>query len=75
MIGRASVIGSSSLAEAELRLLPRLATHHSFREIGEQLHVPPHTVKMQAIAIYRKLGVSSRSQAIQRAQHLGLLVT
>jgi LuxR family maltose regulon positive regulatory protein len=71
----ADVIGASSLTAAELRLLPLLATHHSFREIGERLHLSPHTVKTQAIAIYRKLGVSSRSQAIQHAQDLGLLVT
>jgi LuxR family transcriptional regulator, maltose regulon positive regulatory protein len=71
---RADVIGASSLTAAELRLLPLLATHHSFREIGERLHLSPHTVKTQAIAIYRKLGVSSRSQAIQHAQDLGLLV-
>jgi LuxR family transcriptional regulator, maltose regulon positive regulatory protein len=68
------VIGASSLTAAELRLLPLLATHYSFREIGERLHLSPHTVKTQAIAIYRKLGVSSRSQAIQHAQDLGLLV-
>ncbi len=71
----ADVIGASSLTAAELRLLPLLATYHSFREIGERLHLSPHTVKTQAIAIYRKLGVSSRSQAIQHAQDLGLLVT
>jgi LuxR family maltose regulon positive regulatory protein len=71
---RADVIGASSLTTAELRVLPLLATHHPFREIGERLHVSPHTVKTQAIAIYRKLGVSSRGEAIQRAQDLGLLV-
>ncbi len=60
-------------AAAELRLLPHLATHRSFREIGEGLHLSPHTVKTQAIAIYRKFGVSSRSPTIQRAQDLGLL--
>jgi LuxR family maltose regulon positive regulatory protein len=70
---RADVIGASSLTAAELRLLPMLATHHSFREIGERLHLSPHTVKTHALAIYRKLGVSSRSQAIQHTQHLGLL--
>jgi LuxR family transcriptional regulator, maltose regulon positive regulatory protein len=71
---RADVLGASALTAAELRVLPLLATHHSFREIGEHLHLSPHTVKTQAIAIYRKLGVSSRSQAIQHAHDLGLLV-
>ena len=70
---RGDVLGASSLTAAELRLLPLLATHHSFREIAERLHLSPHTVKTQAIGIYRKLGVSSRSSAIQRAQHFGLI--
>jgi LuxR family transcriptional regulator, maltose regulon positive regulatory protein len=70
---RADVLGASSLTAAELRLLPCLLTHHSFREIGEQLRVSPHTVKSQAMSIYRKLAVTSRSQAIRRARDLGLL--
>jgi LuxR family maltose regulon positive regulatory protein len=66
-------IGASSLTAAELRLLPQLVTHRSLGEIAGRLHVSPSTIKTQAIAIYRKFGVSSRSQAIQRAQELGLL--
>ena len=69
----ADAIGTSSLTMAELRLLPLLPTHHSFREIGQHLHLSQHTVKTQALSIYRKLGVSSRGQAIQRARTLGLL--
>jgi LuxR family transcriptional regulator, maltose regulon positive regulatory protein len=65
--------GASTLTSAELRLLPQLPTYLSFREIGEQLHLSPHTVKTQAISIYRKLGVTSRGQAIERARELGLL--
>jgi LuxR family transcriptional regulator, maltose regulon positive regulatory protein len=67
------VLGASTLTAAELRVLPLLATHLSFREIGDRLHVSSHTVKTHAISIYRKLGVSSRSQAIQHAQRLDLL--
>jgi LuxR family maltose regulon positive regulatory protein len=54
------------LTPAELRLLPLLATHLSFREIADELHVSRNTVKTQAISIYRRLGVSGRSEAIQR---------
>jgi LuxR family maltose regulon positive regulatory protein len=61
------------LTGAELRLLPLLATHLSFREIGAQFFVSRNTVKTQAISVYRKLGVSSRSAAIERATELGLL--
>jgi LuxR family transcriptional regulator, maltose regulon positive regulatory protein len=62
--------GVSSLTTAELRLLPLLPTHLTFAEIGQQLFVSRHTVKTQAISVYRKLGVSSRSQAVQRLQEL-----
>ena len=64
---------ASTLTPAELRLLPLLATYLSFREIGEHLFVSRNTVKSQAISVYRKLGVSSRSEAIERAGELGLV--
>ena len=63
---------SAGLTSAELRLLPLLATHLSFREIAEELHVSRNTIKTQAISVYRKLGVSSRSGAIEEAHRLGL---
>jgi LuxR family maltose regulon positive regulatory protein len=66
-------VGPSSLTIAELRLLPLLSTHLSFKEIGERLQISRHTVKSQAIAVYRKLGVSSRGEAITRVHELGLL--
>jgi LuxR family maltose regulon positive regulatory protein len=65
--------GASTLTAAELRLIPYLGTHLSFREIGERLHLSPHTVKSHAMAIYRKLGVTSRSDAVERAGELGML--
>ena len=64
---------TSGLTPAELRLLPLLATHLSFREIGERLFVSRNTVKTQAISVYRKLGVSARSTAVERAVELGLI--
>ena len=63
----------SGLTTAELRLLPLLTTHLSFREIAEQLSVSRNTVKTQAISVYRKLNVSSRSEAIAYARGLGLV--
>ena len=65
--------GVSSLTAAELRVLPMLATHMSGPEIAIELFLSPHTVKSQQMSLYRKLGVSSRSQAIARARDLGLL--
>ena len=67
------VLGSSSLTVAELRVLPMLATHLSFPEIAAEIFLSPHTVKSQAMSLYRKLGASSRSQAVERARELGLL--
>src|SRR6266699_1447117 len=68
----ATAVGASSLTAAELRLLPLLSTHLSLAEIGERLYVSRNTVKTQAVSIYRKLGVSSRSSAIARMNELGL---
>jgi LuxR family maltose regulon positive regulatory protein len=62
-----------SLTAAEQRLLPLLTTHLSFREIAERLFVSRNTVKTQAISVYRKLGASSRSEAVARAETLGLI--
>jgi LuxR family transcriptional regulator, maltose regulon positive regulatory protein len=70
---RAQVPGASTLTEAELRVLPYLATHLSFREIGDRLFLSRHTVKSHAVAIYRKLSVTSRNDAVERASALGLL--
>jgi LuxR family maltose regulon positive regulatory protein len=67
-----SIGGASSLTPAELRLLPLMATHLTFREIGERLYISQNTVKAEAISVYRKLGVTSRSRAVQRAQEIGL---
>jgi LuxR family transcriptional regulator, maltose regulon positive regulatory protein len=64
---------ASALTAAELRVLPMLATHLSFPEIGAEMFLSPHTVKSQAISIYRKLGVSSRNQAVTRSRELGLI--
>jgi LuxR family transcriptional regulator, maltose regulon positive regulatory protein len=62
-----------SLTGAELRLLPFLSTHLMFPEIASRLFISRNTVKSEAVSIYRKLGVSSRSEAIERAVEVGLL--
>jgi LuxR family maltose regulon positive regulatory protein len=65
--------GASALTAAELRLLPMLPTHLSFPQIAEGMFLSPNTVKSEAMSIYRKLGASSRSQAVTRSRELGLL--
>lgn len=54
----------SSLTPAELRVWHQLRTGKTIREVGECLHVSPDTVKTQVSGIYRKLGVSSRREAL-----------
>ena len=68
-----SVPGAAALTAAELRLLPLLSTHRSFPQIAEELFLSRHTIKAQANSIYRKLGASSRSEAVDRSRDLGLL--
>ena len=67
--------GAPALTAAELRLLPLLVTHLSFPEIAGELFLSPNTIKTQAASLYRKLGASSRSQAVARSQELALLDT
>jgi LuxR family maltose regulon positive regulatory protein len=67
------VPGASALTTAELRLLPLLSTHLSFPEIGQELFLSRSTIKTEAMSIYRKLGASSRTQAVTRSRELGLL--
>jgi LuxR family transcriptional regulator, maltose regulon positive regulatory protein len=62
-----------SLTTAELRVLRFLPSHLSFREIAEQLFVSPNTVKTHVRGIYRKLDVSSRGSAVERARRAGLV--
>jgi LuxR family maltose regulon positive regulatory protein len=65
--------GRPPLTPAELRLLPYLQTHLTADGIAERLFLSSHTVKTQVKSIYRKLGVSSRNDAVQMAAKLGLL--
>jgi LuxR family maltose regulon positive regulatory protein len=65
--------GHDELTPAELRTLQFLPSHLSFREIAQRSHVSPNTVKTQAQAIYRKLDVSSRAEAVDQAREAGLL--
>jgi LuxR family transcriptional regulator, maltose regulon positive regulatory protein len=66
-------IGGPPLTPAELRLLPYLQTHLTISEIGERLFVSRNTVSSEVSSIYRKLGVSSRGEAVRQAEAIGLL--
>jgi LuxR family transcriptional regulator, maltose regulon positive regulatory protein len=68
-----NAIGVVPLTPAELRVLPYLPTHLTADKIAERLFLSGHTVKTEIKAVYRKLGVSSRNDAVQRAMEIGLL--
>ena len=68
-----AVAGGPPLTPAELRVLPYLQTHLTFKEIGQRLFVSRNTVSSEVGSIYRKLGVSSRSDAVRHATAVGLL--
>jgi len=71
-ITAATPVGASALTAAELRLVPLLPTHLTYPEIGERLFISRHTVKSHAGSVYRKLGASSRAEAVERIKELGL---
>jgi len=72
---RTQSFGPSSLTTAELLVLQLLPTHLTATEIAVRLNVSPNTVRSQIASIYRKLDVSSRSDAITAAAAAGLVTT
>jgi LuxR family transcriptional regulator, maltose regulon positive regulatory protein len=75
-LGRASrrqVAAATPLTERERAVLRLLPTPLSNREIGRQLYVSVNTVRSQVQAIYRKLEVTTRAEAVAHARHLRLL--
>lgn len=61
------------LSEREQQVLGLVAAGATNREIAEQLHLSPYTVKEYASALYRKLDVRNRLEAVKRAEKLGLI--
>jgi LuxR family maltose regulon positive regulatory protein len=60
------------LTAAELRLIHFLPTHLSLQEIADRLFLSRPTVKTHVASIYSKLGVQSRSEAVEIIDQLGL---
>ncbi|MFN8160011.1 MAG: response regulator transcription factor [Solirubrobacterales bacterium] len=59
------------LSSREREVLSLMADGATNKEIAERLFLSPHTVKDHTSALYRKLGVRNRTEAVQRAQRLG----
>jgi DNA-binding NarL/FixJ family response regulator len=63
----------TTLTPRERDVLELIATGATNPEIGQRLGLSAHTVKEYASAVYRKLEVRNRAEAVQRAQKLGLV--
>ena len=63
-----------SLTAREETVLRFLGGTLSLREIGQALYVSQNTIKSHTRAIYQKLGVSNRHNAIRRSRELGILL-
>ena len=61
------------LSERELSVLRYLPSRLSNREIGAELYVSLNTVKSHVKAIYRKLDVDCRDDAVRRGRQLGII--
>jgi DNA-binding NarL/FixJ family response regulator len=66
--------GVLGLSERERAVLELMASGSTNPEIADALHLSKHTVKEHTSAVYRKLGVRNRTEAVQRAQRLGLVM-
>jgi DNA-binding CsgD family transcriptional regulator len=61
------------ISDRELQVLDQLAAGHSNDDIAARLFVSTSTVKTHLASLYRKLDVSSRTQAIQKARTLRIV--
>jgi DNA-binding NarL/FixJ family response regulator len=62
----------AGLTAREREILALIATGATNTEIAARLFLSPHTVKEHTSALYRKLGVRNRAEAVQRGQRIGL---
>ena len=65
--------GAAALSEREAVVLEAVARGLSNREIGRQLWISEQTVKFHLRNLYRKIGVSSRTEAARYAYRTGLV--
>jgi LuxR family transcriptional regulator, maltose regulon positive regulatory protein len=69
---RRAAPSAQALTGREAAVLRLLRSTLSLRDIGQEMFISPNTVKTHTQAIYRKLGVSTRREAVDRAEDLGL---
>jgi DNA-binding NarL/FixJ family response regulator len=65
--------GVLGLSDRERSVLELMASGSTNPEIADALHLSKHTVKEHTSSVFRKLGVRNRTEAVQRAQRLGIV--
>ena len=63
----------ASLTPRELEILTMVSQGSTMQQAARRLGISPRTVETHVAKLYRKLGVSTRIQAVSRAAHLGLI--
>ena len=71
--GRSDAAARLGLTPREAAVLARLAGGATYREIADELAFSVSTIRNEAVAIYRKLGVEGRTEAAVRAVELGVV--
>lgn len=72
--GLASGLSMQPLTPREVEVLSALAEGHGNKGIAARLGISEHTVKTHLAAIFEKLGVSNRTEAVMAGARLGLLL-
>ena len=69
----AARVQSLGITARELEVLELIAAGHATREIAELLHISENTVKTHSSRVFDKLGVSRRTQAVQKSREQRLI--
>jgi two-component system nitrate/nitrite response regulator NarL len=65
--------GTSRLTARQIEVIEKMAQGQTNKEIARSFGISPATVKAHAMAAFMSLGVSTRAEAVGKAQRLGLL--
>jgi DNA-binding CsgD family transcriptional regulator len=71
--GNAKAQAALGISPRELDVLHQIAAGRSNKEIADQLHVSPHTVKTHVARLFEKLDAKRRTDAINKARELGIV--
>jgi LuxR family transcriptional regulator, maltose regulon positive regulatory protein len=71
--GRPGALTAALIPTSGTRSVSSLPTHLGASEVAAELYLSANTVQAHLRYLYRKLGVPSRREAVQRARAMGLL--